>query len=74
MDSIISKIKEFGYTYAINFPYKGSIIPNIVYKGHVKGKVISIMLEINKNVYLVWKNSAEKFILSIFFKKKVIVC
>ena len=52
LDSIILKIKELGYTYEINFPYKGSIIPNIVYKGKVKGRVISIMLEINKRIYL----------------------
>ena len=52
LDSIILKIKELGYTYEINSPYKGSIIPNIVYKGKVKGKVISIMLEINKRIYL----------------------
>ena len=52
LDSIISKIEEAGYTYAINFPYKGSIIPNIVNKGKIKGRVISIMLEFNKRIYL----------------------
>lgn len=52
LDSIITKIKELGYTYKINYPYKGSIIPNIVYNQKVNGKVISIMLEINKRIYL----------------------
>ena len=52
LNLVISKIKELGYTYAINYPYKGSIIPNIVYNKKVKGKIISIMLEINKRIYL----------------------
>ena len=52
LDQIILKIKELGYSYAINYPYKGSIIPNIVFKGKVKGKVVSVMLEINKRIYL----------------------
>ena len=49
---IIAKIKELGYTYKINYPYKGSLVPNIIYKGKLKGRVISIMLEINKRIYL----------------------
>ena len=52
LDMIISKIKEIGYSCAVNYPYKGSIIPNIVYQNKVKGKVVSIMLEINKRIYL----------------------
>ena len=31
LDKIINKIKELGYTYKINYPYKGSIIPNVIY-------------------------------------------
>ena len=49
---IVSKINELGYSYKVNFPYKGSIIPNIIYNKKVKGKVITIMLEINKRIYL----------------------
>ncbi len=52
LDSIINKIKELGYTYMINYPYKGSLVPNCIYNGKIKGKVVSIMLEINKKIYL----------------------
>ena len=37
----------------INYPYKGSIVPNDIYNNDkYKNRVISIMLEINKRVYL----------------------
>ena len=49
---MLEGFKELGYTYKINYPYTGSLVPNIVYSGRVKGRVISIMLEINKRVYL----------------------
>ena len=52
LNMIISKIKELGYTYKINYPYKGSLVPNCIYNGIIKGKVISIMLEVNKRIYL----------------------
>ncbi len=52
LNMIISKIKELGYTYKINYPYKGSLVPNCIYNGIIKGKVVSIMLEINKRIYL----------------------
>ena len=52
LDSIINKIKELGYSYEINYPYKGSLVPNYIYNKKIKGKVISIMLEINKRIYL----------------------
>lgn len=52
LDKIITKITEMGYTYEINYPYKGSIIPNCVFNGKAKGRVVSIMLEINKRIYL----------------------
>ncbi|MBR5952718.1 MAG: N-formylglutamate amidohydrolase, partial [Pseudobutyrivibrio sp.] len=49
---IIDRIKAQGYTYEINYPYKGSLVPNCIYNYNVKGKVVSIMLEINKRIYL----------------------
>lgn len=52
LGKIIAKIEDSGYTYAINYPYVGSIIPNAFLNGKVKGKVITIMLEINKRIYL----------------------
>ncbi len=53
LNKIISNIKEKGYSYKINYPYIGSIIPNIIYNNDkYKGRVISIMLEVNKRIYL----------------------
>ena len=52
LDIIINKIKKLGYSYKINYPYKGSLVPNIIYNNIIKGKVISIMIEINKRIYL----------------------
>lgn len=52
LNIIINRIKELGYTYKINYPYKGSLVPNCIYNGIIRGKVVSIMLEINKRIYL----------------------
>ena len=52
LNMIINKIKKLGYTYKINYPYKGSLVPNCVLNNEVKGKVVSIMIEINKRTYL----------------------
>lgn len=40
--------KSYGYSVKYNYPYKGSIVPNI----KDKDKVCSIMIEINKRIYL----------------------
>ena len=42
---------EHGYTVAINFPYKGSIVPSDAIKYNYKC-VYSMMIEINKRTYL----------------------
>ena len=49
---IIRKVEEKGYSYQINYPYEGSMLPDGVLDGSITGKVISIMLEVNKRVYL----------------------
>ena len=51
LNFIINKIEKLGYTYKINYPYSGSIIPNKL-SDYEKSKVCSIMLEINKKIYL----------------------
>lgn len=48
---IIDEIKKKGYSYQINYPYSGSIIPNDLNKTELK-KVCSIMIEVNKKLYL----------------------
>ena len=51
IEEFLQKIKELGYTYMINYPYKGSIVPNAIYNNDkYKNRVVSIMLEINKRV------------------------
>ena len=51
-DKVVSIIKEKKYTYQINHPYVGSLVPNVVYNKQVHGKVVSIMIEVNKKIYL----------------------
>lgn len=41
-----------GYTAAINCPYRGTYVPNAVYSGKCACDCISVMLEVNKRVYL----------------------
>lgn len=53
LNRIITRIKQKNLSYAINHPYKGSLVPNCIYRGEVKGNVISIMIEVNKRIYLV---------------------
>ena len=50
-DYFIEYFRSNGYTVAINYPYKGSIIPN-KYFGMDNIEIISIMIEINKRVYM----------------------
>lgn len=52
IDRLLSEIDKKGYSYEVNYPYQGSLIPNTILSGKTKGKVVSIMLEINKRVYL----------------------
>ena len=51
LNIVIKKIKDKGYTYQINYPYAGSIIPNNLTKEELKN-VYSIMIEVNKRTYL----------------------
>lgn len=52
LNTIVKEIEIRGYTYKINYPYKGSIIPNCVLQNKVNGKICSIMIEVNKRIYL----------------------
>lgn len=49
---IISDVTDKGYSYAINYPYSGSLVPNAIQSGKIKGKVVSVMIEVNKRIYL----------------------
>lgn len=53
LNPIIKEIQKRGYTYQINYPYQGSLVPNCIYQNKTSyKKVVSIMLEINKRIYL----------------------
>ncbi len=52
IEKIIAHIREKGYTCMVNYPYSGSMVPNSVLSGSIKGKVTSIMIEVNKRIYL----------------------
>ena len=51
LNHIIKVIKAKGYSYKINYPYEGSIIPNGL-TSKEKSNVCSIMIEVNKRLYL----------------------
>lgn len=53
VNHIISKIVEKGYSYKFNYQYKGSLVPNCIYNKTIPNKKItSIMIEVNKRIYL----------------------
>ena len=41
-----------GLSVEINYPYSGSLVPNYVFNKKIDKKVVSIMIEINKRIYL----------------------
>ncbi len=51
LELIINIIQEKGYSYQINYPFSGSIMPNGLTKKE-QDNVTSIMLEVNKRIYL----------------------
>lgn len=56
----MNHFKEYGYSVEINYPYEGTIIPNKYFNKKDK-RLSSIMLEINKRVYLNNNNDFYKF-------------
>ena len=52
LNYIVNKINDFNLTYKINYPYSGSILPNDINNYNYKDKLTSIMLEVNKKIYL----------------------
>lgn len=52
ISAVAEAVEKSGYTYRINYPYKGSIVPNAILSGRLRGKITSIMVEVNKRVYL----------------------
>ena len=66
----INHFKEYGYSIEINNPYSGTIIPN-KYSNKTEKRLSSIMLEINKRIYLNNKSDFYKLKESIddYYKK-----
>ena len=52
IDGIVSEVLKRGYSCMINHPYSGSLVPNTVMSGRTAGKVVSVMIEVNKRIYL----------------------
>lgn len=52
LDLIIDEIRAKGYTYQINYPYSGSILPDGLQGEFLEKNLCSIMLEVNKRIYL----------------------
>lgn len=52
IDALSHCIKSRWNTARVDYPYKGSIIPSKIASGEIKGKVTSIMIEVNKRLYL----------------------
>ena len=51
LNVIIKKVEDNGFTFRINFPYEGSILP-VGLSSSEKKQVTSIMIEVNKRLYL----------------------
>lgn len=52
LDELIKEIRARGHKYRFNYPYSGSMVPNNIMQGKVKGNIYSFMLEVNKRIYL----------------------
>lgn len=50
IETAYSQIEDSGYSVAINYPYSGAIVPIKHYR--TEKRVISLMLEVNKGLYL----------------------
>lgn len=51
LDALKEIIKKYNFSYAENFPFAGSIVPELYYLRKDK-RVISVMIEINKKIYM----------------------
>ena len=51
VDFTINHFKRYGYSVAINAPYSGTIVPNKYYNKNDK-RISSIMIEVNRRIYL----------------------
>lgn len=52
VSKILSAIERKGYRYAINYPYSGSIVPSAATSLSAEKRIILVMIEVNKRVYL----------------------
>lgn len=59
INTTINHFKKYGYSVAINKPYAGTIIPNKYFNKKEK-KLSSIMIEVNKRIYLDKKDDFNK--------------
>ena len=50
VDQLVKYLNDYGYSVAVNEPFAGTIVPLDYY--HVNPAVISVMIEVNKRLYL----------------------
>ncbi|MBO4898277.1 MAG: N-formylglutamate amidohydrolase [Clostridia bacterium] len=51
MQTAVSAFEYFGYKVSVNYPFSGSLVPNIVLNG-ANADICSLMIEVNKPLYL----------------------
>ena len=68
VDAVVKTIEENGYTQNVNYPFKGSLVPERFY--NKDRRVASIMIEVNKRLYL----QSDMKTKSIGFEGVKIVC
>ena len=58
--TIIYYFQELGYDVIMNYPYSGSIVPNKIKEKRTKN-FYSVMIEINRDLYLIHNEKSENF-------------
>lgn len=52
-DTVLSAFLKNGFSVDVNYPYQGSMIPNCILSKEVNKNLISFMIEVNKDCYII---------------------
>ena len=61
-DMIVSAFSENGFSVDVNYPYQGSMIPNCILSKKINKNLISFMIEVNKDCYIINGKTDSDFI------------
>lgn len=64
---LINSFKDYGYSVSINYPYSGSLVPSKFF-GMKNTNIVSVMIELNKRVYLDDFDNFKKILIDIINK------